>query len=119
MRLLGRAKALQIHIGERDTWQGKPLHEAIVARARELGIAGATVYRGLSGYGAHRKIHTHKAMGLAQDDPLTIEIIDIVERVEKLLVALDPMLAGGCLMTMSDVDVVRYTTPDEGGAPST
>jgi len=108
MRLIGKAKALQIHIGEDDQWEGTPLYEAIVVRARQLDIAGATVYRGIAGYGAHKRIHKHKTLALSHDDPIMISVVDEEEKVNKLLVALESMIRGGCMISVSDVTVVKY-----------
>jgi PII-like signaling protein len=108
MRLIGKAKALQIHIGEADTWEGAPLHEAIVMRARQLDIAGATVYRGILGYGAHKRVHKHKTLALSHDDPIMISVVDEEEKIDKLLAALETMIRGGCLIAVSDVTVVKY-----------
>jgi PII-like signaling protein len=109
MRLVGKAKMLRIHIGADDKWEGEPLHEAIVKRARQLDIAGATVYRGVLGYGAHKRLHKHKPFALSQDDPLLVTVIDVQEKIDKLLAAVDGMVAGGCLIAISDVTVVRYS----------
>lgn len=108
VRLIGKAKALQIHIGEDDKWEGAPLYEAIVHRARQLDIAGATVYRGILGYGAHKRVHRHKALALSHDDPVMISVVDEEEKVNKLLAAVETMVQGGCLISVSDVTVVKY-----------
>jgi len=108
MRLIGKAKSLQIHIGEADTWEGAPLHEAIVLRARQLDIAGVTVYRGILGYGAHKRIHKHKTLALSHDDPIMISIVDEEEKINKLLASLESMIRGGCMIAVSDVTVVKY-----------
>jgi uncharacterized protein len=108
MRLIGKAKALQIHIGEDDTWEGAPLHEAIVTRARQLDIAGATVYRGILGYGAHKRIHKHKTLALSHDDPIMISVVDEEEKINKLLASLETMIRGGCMIAVSDVTVVKH-----------
>jgi len=107
-RLIGKAKSLQIHIGEADTWEGVPLHEAIVMRARQLDIAGATVYRGILGYGAHKRIHKHKTLALSHDDPIMISVVDEEEKINKLLASLETMIRGGCMIAVSDVTVVKY-----------
>lgn len=107
-RLIGKAKSLQIHIGEDDTWEGAPLHEAIVTRARQLDIAGATVYRGILGYGAHKRIHKHKTLALSHDDPIMISVVDEEEKINKLLASLETMIRGGCMIAVSDVTVVKY-----------
>lgn len=108
MRLVGKAKLLRVHIGADDRWEGEPLHEAIVKRARQLDIAGATVYRGEMGYGAHKRLHRHKPFALSKDDPMTVAVIDTQERIDQLLAAIDGMVTGGCLIAISDVTVVKY-----------
>jgi PII-like signaling protein len=108
MRLVGKSKMLRIHIGADDKWEGAPLYEAIVKRARQLDIAGATVYRGVMGYGAHKRLHKHKPFALSQDEPMMVAIIDTEEKVDKLLAAVDGMVTGGCLIAISDVTVVKY-----------
>jgi len=108
MRLVGKAKMLRIHVGADDKWEGEPLTEAIVKRARQLDIAGATVYRGVLGYGAQRRLHKHKPFALSQDDPMLVTVIDTQEKIDTLLAALDGMVTGGCLIAISDVTVVKY-----------
>jgi hypothetical protein len=107
MKIEGEAQLLRIFIGESDRWHGAPLHEAIVARARELGLAGATVLRGITGFGAHSLVHTTKILRLSQDLPIVVEIVDRPERIEALLPHLDEMVAEG-LMTLEKVHVVAY-----------
>jgi PII-like signaling protein len=111
MRLIGKGKELQIHIGEKDTWEGERLFEAIVKRARQIGIAGVSVYRGMLGYGAHKHVHKHKP--LFHDDPILISIIDSSEHVDQLLSAIDGMVTAGCLITLSDVTVIKYAPRGE------
>ena len=114
MRLVGKAKMLRIHVGADDKWEGEPLTEAIVKRARQLDIAGATVYRGILGYGAHKRLHKHKPFALSQDDPMLVTIIDAEEKIDHLLSAIDGMVTGGCLIAISDVTVVKYVEhPDK------
>lgn len=108
MRLIGKAKMLRVHIGEDDKWEGEPLYEAIVKRAAQLDIAGATVYRGILGYGAHRRIHRHKTMTFSSDDPIMIAMVDDEEKINKMTAALDSMVSGGCMIAISDVTVVKY-----------
>jgi PII-like signaling protein len=108
MRLIGKAKMLRIHIGENDKWEGAPLYEAIVKRARQLDIAGSTVYRGILGYGAQGRVHKHKTLALSHDDPILVSVIDEEEKIDRLLAALDTMVSGGCLISISDVTVVKY-----------
>jgi PII-like signaling protein len=95
-------------VGEADRWEGEPLYEAIVKRARTMDIAGATVYRGILGYGAHKRVHKHHAMALSHDDPVMVTVIDEEEKIDRLLAALDSIVTGGCLIAISDVTVVKY-----------
>ncbi|MFZ0278751.1 MAG: DUF190 domain-containing protein [Candidatus Sulfotelmatobacter sp.] len=106
MKLEGKAKMLRIHFGEDDKWHGKPLYEAIVARCRELDIAGATVFRGIEGYGASTLIHK-KHLLRSSDRPIMVSVIDTEEKISTLIPALDEMVDEG-LIAMSDVEVIRY-----------
>lgn len=108
MRLIGKSKMLRVHIGEDDKWEGEPLYEAIVKRAAQLDIAGATVYRGILGYGAHRRIHRHKTLTFSSDDPIMVAMVDEEEKINTMLAALDSMVTGGCMIAISDVTVVKY-----------
>ena len=105
MKLQGKAKMLRIHFGEDDKWHGKPLYEAIVARCRELDIAGATVFRGIEGYGASTLIHK-KHLLRSSDRPIMVSVIDVEQNINKLLPALDEMVDEG-LIAMSEVEVIR------------
>jgi PII-like signaling protein len=118
MRLIGKAKLLTIHIGQDDKWEGEPLYEALVKRARQLDIAGASVFRGVEGYGAHKRIHKHHTLTLSNDDPIMITIVDTEEKINTLLSAVDDMVPGGCLIAISDVKVVRYEEHNEQSANS-
>jgi PII-like signaling protein len=106
MRLQGRAKMLRIHFGENDKWEGEPLSRAVLNRAKMLDIAGATVYRAIEGYGAHRR--RHKAGVFSSDAPISIVIIDEEAKIQKLLNALDSIVTEGCLVAISDVEVIKY-----------
>jgi uncharacterized protein len=107
MKLEGRAKMLRIHFGEDDKWQNKPLYEAIVEKCRALDIAGATVFRGISGYGASTLIrHTH-AFSFSKDCPVMVSVVDTEEKLQKLFPALDEMVSEG-MVAMSDVEVIKY-----------
>jgi len=116
VRLVGKAKMLRVHIGENDKWEGEPLYETIVKRARQLDIAGATVYRGILGYGAHKRLHKHHTLALSADDPILITVIDEEEKINKLLAALDSVVTEGCLIAISDVTVVKYVGHDGSGS---
>lgn len=104
------ARMLRIHLGESDKWQGKPLHEAIVAKCQELGLAGAIVYRGIEGYGTSTRIHHASHWKFSKDAPIMVSIIDREEQVDKLLPHLDAMVEEG-LIAMSRVEVIRYSRP--------
>lgn len=107
MKLEGKAKMLRIHFGEDDQWQGRPLYEAIVERCRELDIAGATVLRGIEGYGASSIIRKSHLFRFSSDAPILIQIVDSDENVARLLPVLDEMVAEG-LIAISDVEVIKY-----------
>lgn len=103
-----QARMLRIHFGEDDKWDGKPLHEAIFAKCKELGIAGATVYRGIEGYGTSTRIHYASRWTLSKDAPIMVSIIDTEDQIRKLIPHLDAMVQEG-LMATSRVDVIRYS----------
>lgn len=107
MKLPSEAEILRIFIGESDKYNGRPLYEAIVEEARKSGMAGATVTRGVLGFGAHSRIHTAKILRLSEDLPLIVEIIDKPERIEAFLPGLDTMVEEG-LITIEKVRVVAY-----------
>ena len=106
------ARMLRIHFGEADKWQGKPLYEAIVAKSLELGIAGATVYRGIEGFGASTRIHRASHWSFSRDAPIMVTIIDTEEQIERLIPHLDAMVEEG-LTAMSRVEVIRYSRSSE------
>jgi hypothetical protein len=101
------AVLLRVFIGEDDKWQGRPLYEAIVLRAREQHLAGATVLRGPMGFGHSARLHTAKILRLSEDLPLVIEIVDSKENIEGFLPILDSMMGSG-LITMERVQVLHY-----------
>lgn len=107
MKIEGEGQLLRIFIGESDRWEGKPLHEAIVRRARELDLSGATVFRGLEGFGASSRIHTVKILRLSEDLPILIEIVDRADRIERFLPELDRMVTEG-MVTLEKVRIVAY-----------
>jgi len=98
---------LRIFIGESDKWHGQPLYEAIVMKARELHIAGATVLRGPMGFGANSRLHTFKVLRLSEDLPMVIEIVDSREKIDELLPHVDQMVQEG-LVTLERVQVIKY-----------
>lgn len=108
---------LRIFIGESDRWQGRPAHEAIVHRAKEAGLAGATVLRGVIGFGAHSRLHTYKILRLSEDLPVVIEIVDAQEKIDMLLSQIDEIVQEG-MITMEPVRVIRYR-PGQTPPPDT
>jgi uncharacterized protein len=107
MKLPADAHLLRIFVGESDKQHGRPLYEIIVGRARELGLAGATVLRGFLGYGANSRIHTSKILRLSEDLPIVIEIVDTTEKLELLMSELDSLIQEG-LVTLEPVHVILY-----------
>ena len=103
----GERTLMRIHIGESDKWHGKPLHEAIVQMLRKEGFSGATVLRGVAGYGGTSVYHTDKLLRLSQDLPLIVEVVEYTERIEAILPRLDEMVDGG-LITLEKVRVILY-----------
>jgi hypothetical protein len=103
------AKMIRIHVCESDKWHGKPLHEAILAKCLELGIAGVTVYRGLEGFGNSARVHHEKSWPFGKDAPIMVSVIDTKLRIESLIPHLDTMVAEG-IVAISDVHVFLYTT---------
>lgn len=108
MRITGQAQRLTIYIGENDRWNGQPAWRAILQMLRQRGVAGATVLRGLAGYGAHSHIHTAALVRLSQDLPMRIEVIDTKEQIEAILPVLSSIVKEG-LMTLEPVEVVKYS----------
>jgi uncharacterized protein len=110
MKLEGKAKMLRIHFGEDDKWHDQPLYEAIVIKCRQLDIAGATVFRGIEGYGASTLIHKAHLLR-SSDRPIMVSVIDTEEKISSLLPALDEMVGEG-LIALSEVEVIRYVHQD-------
>src|SRR5436190_15802945 len=106
-RIEGEGKLLRIFIGESDRWHGKPLYEAIVEHVRKEGLAGATVIRGIEGFGADSHLHTSRILRLSEDLPVVIEMVDTAENIDRILPMLDPMVEGG-MVTVERVQVIAY-----------
>ena len=113
----GKAQSLTIYLGESDQWQGMPLYVAIVQLLRERGCAGATVTRAVAGYGAGSRLHESGAWRLSSDAPMVIQVVDSPERIRRFLPLLEEMLNGG-LMTLHEVDVLKYTHARPRGLPT-
>ncbi len=108
MKLEGEGCLLRIYIGELDKWHHQPLYEAIVVKAREMGLAGATVLRGPMGFGAHSRLHTAKILRLSEDLPIIVEIVDKEEKINAFLPEMDRMVRDG-LITLEKVRVIKYS----------
>ncbi len=106
-RFEGERTLMRIHIGESDRWQGSPLYEALIKLFRREGFSGATVLRGVAGYGSTSRLHTDKILRLSQDLPIVIEVIENSDRIEQILPKLDEMVGGG-LVTLEKVRVILY-----------
>ncbi len=107
-KLQAQAKMMRILIGEYDKWRGKPLHEALVQALRANDIAGVTVYRGILGYGANRRIHKDSTLNLSHDAPILLTVVDTEEKLRSFVPVLDQMVQQG-LVVMSDVDIIKYS----------
>jgi PII-like signaling protein len=124
-RLTGRALRLTVFVGENDTWHHRPLYSEIVHRAHAAGLAGASVFRGIEGFGASSLIHTSRLLSLSEDLPVAIVIVDTQERVRAFLPELDGLVTEG-LVTLDDCEVIGYAgrgdtppVPDTKGEKST
>jgi PII-like signaling protein len=112
MKIEGEGKLLRIFVGESDRWHGKPLYQAIVERVRKEGLAGATVIRGIEGFGADSRLHTARILRLSEDLPVLIEIVDSAEQIERILPVLDEMVGEG-MVTVERVEVIAYRASAE------
>ena len=112
MQIPHDATLLRIFLGESDRWEHKPLYEAIVLKAREMHLAGATVLRGPVGFGKSSRLHTSKILRLSYDLPLVIEIVDAEEKINSFLPILNQMMKGG-LVTLEKVHVIEYRANQE------
>ncbi len=108
LRMEGKAKMMRIYIGESDRWKGKPLYQALVEAMRANDIAGVTVYRGILGYGAHRRVHKDTALHLSRDCSIMLSAVDSEEKLRALLPLVDQMVEEG-LVVFSDVDIIKYS----------
>jgi uncharacterized protein len=116
MPIEGEAQRVTVYIGSSDTWHGSNLALAIVERCRKLGFAGATASRGVMGFGKHSRLHRAHLLGLSEDLPERIEIVDSPERIAELLPVLDEMVDGG-LIILEDVRAIHYRHHGEASAP--
>jgi len=107
-KLVGENVLMRIFIGEGDKIGGRPLHEALVELLKKEGFHGATVLRGVAGFGAHSVYHTDKILRLSRDLPMIVEVVDLQENVDRVMPRLDEMIVGG-MITLEKVKVMRYT----------
>ena len=107
MRIEEDAKLVTVYVNSTDQWHGQPLYTAIVQLCRERGIAGATVTRAVEGYGGSGRLHTSRLLELSENLPVRIEIVDLAERIDPLLAALQPMIGEG-LVTVAKVHILRF-----------
>jgi PII-like signaling protein len=112
VKIEGKAKLMRIYIGESDRWQDKLLHEALVTAMRAHDLAGVTVYRGISGYGAHRRVHKEKPFHLSHDNSIMLTVVDTEEKLKAFIPVVDQMVQEG-LVVMSDVDIIKYAHRSE------
>lgn len=117
MKISEEGQLLRIFIGESDKWEGKPLYEALIFKARETGLAGATMLRGLMGYGAASRVHTAKILRLSEDLPVIVEIVDSPERIASFLPTIDEMVQEG-LVTLERAQVIFYRHNADTAGPS-
>ena len=114
MRIEGPALLARIYIGESDRWEGRPLYQVIVEKLRAEGVAGATVLRGIEGYGRAARVHTAQVLRLSEDLPVLIEVVDREDRLRAILPQIDAMVDGG-LITLEHVEVIAYRSPEPDG----
>jgi PII-like signaling protein len=108
VKMEGKAKMMRIYIGEADLWKDKPLYNALVEAMRVNDIAGVTVYRGILGYGAHRRMHKGNALHLSHDCSIMLSVVDTEEKLRSFLTLVDQMVEEG-LVVFSDVDIIKYS----------
>ena len=116
MNIEGQALLARVYVGEGDTWHGRPLYEAIVHLLRDRGLAGATVLRGIEGFGAKHHLHTTRLLRLSEDLPILIELVDSEERIRAVLPVLDEMVGDG-LITLEKVEVIAYRAAATDSGP--
>ncbi len=113
MKLRGPAQRLTVFVGETDQWHHKPVYTEIVHRAHQAGLAGASVLRGIEGYGASQHLHTTRILSLSEDLPVAVIIVDIPERIQAFLPVLDELITEG-LVIIDDVEVISYVGRNGG-----
>jgi hypothetical protein len=107
MKLEGEQTLMRVFIGESDRWKSQPLHEALVEMLRREGFAGATVIKGIMGFGCHSVTHTDKLLRFSADLPVIVEVVDTLEKIKAIMPRIDDMMSGG-MVTLENVHVIRY-----------
>jgi PII-like signaling protein len=105
----GKGKLLKIYIGECDSYHHIAMYHAIIKKVKEQGMAGATTVRGIEGYGASSQIHSTRILRLSEDLPIVIEVVDYEEKINALVDVIKDMVVSGVMITMQDVEIIRYT----------
>jgi PII-like signaling protein len=116
VKTAGVAKLLRIFVGERDRAPGQPLYTAVVEKIRHAGLAGATVFKGIEGFGKHATVHSARVIDLASDLPILIEVVDTEERIRAFLPTLDTIIEEG-LVTLESVELIRYRRAESAASP--
>jgi PII-like signaling protein len=111
--MTGQGKLLKIYIGESNGHHGEPLYHAVIKKIKELGLAGATTIRGIEGFGANSVIHSVRILKLSEDLPIVIEVVDTEEKIRNLIKVLDETITAGVLMTLQDVEIIKYEKPKQ------
>src|SRR5262245_36292264 len=117
MKISGEGQLLRVFVGESDKWSGKPRYEALVLKRRDMGLAGATMLRGLMGYGAASRVHTAKILRLSEDLPVIVEIVDSQEKIASFLPTIDEMVQEG-LVTLEKAQAILYRHNADTTRPS-
>ncbi|MCI1958252.1 MAG: DUF190 domain-containing protein [Clostridia bacterium] len=111
--MTGQGKLLKIYIGESNGHHGEPLYHAVIKKIKELGLAGATTIRGIEGFGANSVMHSVRILKLSEDLPVVIEVVDTEEKIRNLIKVLDETITAGVLMTLQDVEIIKYEKPKQ------
>ncbi|MCI2001237.1 MAG: DUF190 domain-containing protein [Clostridia bacterium] len=111
--MTGQGKLLKIYIGESNGHHGEPLYHAVIKKIKELGLARATTIRGIEGFGANSVIHSVRILKLSEDLPIVIEVVDTEEKIRNLIKVLDETITAGVLMTLQDVEIIKYEKPKQ------
>ena len=111
MKIEGEGKLLRVFVGEKARHEGVPLYKALVLKAREMGVAGATVLRGIEGFGANSRLHTASLLRLSEDLPIVIEIADRADRIDEIIPHFDQMVEEG-MITLERVQIIKYRSSD-------